>query len=122
MLELSGLLPPPPGGLAVKSLELDEPSPKSLLGKAEEYLDIPFKMAELVEATWQYFQEGLFPDTFVARHDIDEKENFNGWTWEQMQAEKNRGMEIAKSLEELSRVDETFTGEGAALGWQSDTW
>lgn len=121
MLGLAGLLPPAPEGLGVKALELDEPGPKSLLGKAEEYLDIPFKTADLVENAWQYVQESLFQRTFVPRYDIDENEHLE-WTWERMEAEKSKGMKIAKSLEELSKVNETFTGEGAALGWQSDTW
>lgn len=122
MLALAGLLPLRPGGVTADRLEPGVPGPTSLLGLAEGYLDIPFRGADFLENAWHAVEEKFFPGDFVTLDNTNEKAEIQEWTWEQMEAERVRGLDIAKSLAELSQVDEAFTGEGAALGWQSDLW
>ena len=121
MLQVSGLLPPKPGDISPLNPEL--PSVRSLQGEVEEYLDIPFKAAEKLGAAWESVETSLFPLAIKHQSALSKEPQTyqpQDWTWERMENERKRGMEMATLLAGLDRLDREFTADSEALGMHSD--
>ncbi|KAL1982244.1 hypothetical protein VTN96DRAFT_1613 [Rasamsonia emersonii] len=133
MLQVSGLLPARPGQEDFVAALFDEPLGKLTFSKqAEEYYDIPFKMLEKIETAWdtlkehfvsmesdeQTEEEGLIKDMHMGRRQRRTEE----WTWERVEAERQRGMEIAKCLAQLDQLHGEFSADTDALAWRRDWW
>lgn len=139
MLQVSGLLPPRPGQEEYITSLRNEPLGRLTFSKqAEEYYDIPFKIIDRMEAIWAMLRSHLTFETEAA----GEEEGRRGrnwkhrdlpnhhprqprreeWTWEKVEQERQRGMEIAKSLAEMDRLHGEFTADTDALTFRRDWW
>ncbi|KAJ9233980.1 hypothetical protein DTO207G8_9012 [Paecilomyces variotii] len=129
MLQASGLLPPRADQEDFFASLREEPLSKLKLSRqAEEVYDIPFKIAEKIETTWDALTDYFSPESddseggFSAGPKEMRKQAEDEWTWDRVERERQRGMEIAKSLAELDRLDGEFTAEADALGLRRDLW
>lgn len=138
MLQVSGLLPPRPGQEDYVASLRDEPLGKLSFGKqAEEYYDIPFKMLEKIETAWDTLKSH-FSLEILETEETEEDGRMRGglkqldpqrrqqiieeWTWERVEQERQRGMEIARSLAEMDRLHGVFTADTDALAIRRDLW
>lgn len=139
MLQVSGLLPPRPGQEDVVASLRNEPLGKLTVSKQfEEYYDIPFKFIAKIEDCWDALKAQLSLET----EDIAEEGRFQGgkqtqplrnqqsqqqqpreeWTWEKVERERLRGMEIAKCQAEMDRLHGEFSADTDALALRRDLW
>jgi hypothetical protein len=135
MLQVSGLLPPRPGQEDFVASLRNEPLGKLTFSKqAEEYYDIPFKIMEKIDTAWDTLKSHFSLET----EDTEEEGWMRGelkhmdqhrrqqireeWTWERVEQERQRGMEIAKNLAEMDRLHGEFTADTDALAMRRDLW
>lgn len=131
-LQVSGLLPPRPGQEDYLSSMRQEPLPKlSFSRQVEEFYDIPFKIVERIEMAWDalttHFSSELDDSSedglsILGPKELEQQKVQEEWTWERIETERQRGMEIANRLMELDRLHGEFTGEADALGMRRDLW
>lgn len=145
MLQVSGLLPARPGQEDYVAGLRNEPLGSLTLSKQfEEYYDLPFKLVEKIESCWDTLRDQFSLDTEHMEHD-EEGRIRNGktrrptqpqrsesqqhtrpsrdeWTWERVEQERLRGMEIARSLAEMDRLHGEFTADTDALATRRDLW
>jgi hypothetical protein len=152
MLQVSGLLPAQPGQEDLVATLRSEPLGKLTFAKqAEEYYDIPFKMLEKIENARDTLkgqlsllqeersereEEGLSGGGGRRRQrmkDSDHRRDYHHhqdtrqqeeeeWTWDRVEQERQRGMEIAKNLAQLDRLHAEFTADTDALALRRDLW
>ncbi|KAL1999512.1 hypothetical protein VTN02DRAFT_4421 [Thermoascus thermophilus] len=131
-LQVSGLLPPRPGQDDHPSSMRQEPLPNLPFShQVEEFYDIPFKIVERIEMAWDALTTHRSPELDESSEDglsmrgpkaLEQQKGQEEWTWERIETERQRGMEIANRLMELDRLHGEFTGEADALGMQRDLW
>lgn len=139
MLQVSGLLPPRPGQEEYIASLRNEPLGRLTFSKrAEEYYDIPFKIIDRIEAVWATLRSHLTSDMGAAEeegrsrsnlkrgnfrdHHPRRQANREEWTWERVEQERQRSMEIAKSLAEMDRLHGEFSADTNALTFRRDWW
>lgn len=142
MLQVSGLLPPRPGEEDFIASLRDEPLGKLTISKQfEEYYDLPFKLLAHIEHAWDNFralcsgstensaEEGRVRGTTKLSSSISNNRSMPGnqqemekWTWERVEEERQRGMEIARALAEMDRLHGEFTTDTDALTIRRDLW
>ncbi|GAM40092.1 hypothetical protein TCE0_034f12168 [Talaromyces pinophilus] len=136
MLQVSGLLPPRPGQEDFVACLRDEPLGKLTVTKQfEEYYDLPFKLVAKMEDTW----DALKAQFSIETEDVAEEGRIRSgkqphpirntqqqpreeWTWEKVEQERRRGMEIARNLAEMDRLHGEFTADTDALAMRRDLW
>lgn len=138
MLQVSGLLPPRPGQEDFVASLRDEPLEKLTVTKQfEEYYDLPFKLVAKIEDLWDILRAQLSMEAedvaeegrirsakqpHPIRHNQQQQQPREEWTWEKVEQERRRGMEIARSLAEMDRLHGEFTADTDALAMRRDLW
>ncbi|KAH8695528.1 hypothetical protein BGW36DRAFT_299836 [Talaromyces proteolyticus] len=142
MLQVSGLLPPRPGQEDLVTSLRNEPLEKLTVSKKfEEYYDLPFKLVANIENTWDMLKDKFSLETTQnieeeegrirngktqtqSQQDCQRARNSRGeeWTWERVEQERLRGMDIARSLAEMDRLHGEFTADTDALSLRQDLW
>ena len=120
MLRASGLLPPRLGEAPITRRPTSK-APKKALGA--ELLNVPFRCFELVDLWWDSTKKNFVPDADSSGDestDWQAKQKTEAWTWERVESERQRGMELANHLASLGNLEREFTGEAEALGWHND--
>ena len=121
MLEASGLLPPKPHDMP---LPWQQPQPMPYSDKvADEIRDAPFRAMETLEALREAAESRLFSDTTRAESGETygpTAEKASKWTWEKVEEERRRGMELANLLSGLDRLEHEFSADADALGNHGD--
>lgn len=122
MLQASGLLPPRLADATHLRTPLPHAPPKRSL--AGEVLNLPFRGFEIADAIWDTTTKSLFPEQWAKPIPIDEpeKQRVEEWTWERVENERRRGMEMASLIAGLNGLEREFSAEGEALGAHSDLW
>ena len=115
MLEASGLLPQKLENKfsAAVPEHLEPPQLQSLF---EETANLPFKAMAGIGAMRERMAENLL----TIEDDMAEKgpqlADLEEWTWERVEQERSRGLQIANLLHGLDGLVHEFSGEGEALG------
>ncbi|RAO65259.1 uncharacterized protein BHQ10_001271 [Talaromyces amestolkiae] len=138
MLQVSGLLPPRPGQEDFVASLRDEPLGKLTVTKQfEEYYDLPFKLVAKMEDAWDALkahfsteiedvaEEGRIRSgkpPHPIRNNQQQQQPREEWTWERVDQERRRGMEIARSLADMDRLHGEFTADTDALAMRRDLW
>jgi len=123
MMEASGLLPSRPANVPLLRTDLYYNAPKKSL--AAEAIDMPLRAFEKLDSVWDAAKRSFLPELDGAeRESADElvKTNAETWTWEKIESERRRGLELAKLLRGLDGLDMEFTADSDALGTHSDMW
>ena len=127
MLQTSGLLPPRPADLALLQTEV-YPVPRKR-ATAQQIFDVGFQFWEKLDLAWEATRNMLIPEPEEARDQSrdgspDEIATKKGdqWTWNMVEQERLRGLELASKLGELDGLAGEFTAEADALGKHSDLW
>lgn len=117
ILDLSGVLPPKPGGWN------DMRTPPTSPGTPEEE-DLA---AETMMEGSGPIHFGIANGTIEAQNGkadgatVEGEETDEGWTWQMIEAENARGMELAKNFHNLDGLPGVFTGASQpALGYYTD--
>ncbi|MCJ1449900.1 hypothetical protein MMC28_000228 [Mycoblastus sanguinarius] len=127
MLQASGLLPPRPADLALLQTQVYPAPTKSNV--AQQIFDVPFRFFEKFDLVWEAARNSLMPEPEAQRdHSRDGSpdgtaaEKTDQWTWEKVEEERVRGMEMANKLGGLDGLASEFTAEADALGKHSDLY
>lgn len=115
ILDMSGLLPPKPGGWNTMS------RPSTTPGTPEEDDEVQGTLMEDSVFTHMGVANGSAEDG--AAKVVEEKKDGAdpGWTWEMIEAENAKGMELAKNFQNLDMLPATFTGPTQpAIGYYTD--
>ena len=127
MLQASGLLPSRPTDLALLQTEVCNAPIK--LNIAQRVFDVPFRFFEQLDLVWEAARNALSSPSEERRDqsrdgspDGTAAEKTDRWTWEKVEQERVRGMEMAKKLGGLEGLVGEFTAEADALGKHSDLW
>ena len=127
MLQASCLLPPRPADLALLQTEFRAASTRKSV--SHKIFDIPFRFFEDIDLVWEAARNALFPESKVERYQTrDDSPDGTGaeytesWTWERVENERLRGLEMANKLAGLEGLSHEFTAEADALGKHSDLW
>ena len=121
MLEASGLLPPKPRDTP---LPWQQPQPVPFTETiASEIRDAPFAAVEKLEALREVAENRLFNET--SKSGAGESYGTPAaetpeWTWEKVEEERRRGMELANLLSGLDRLEHEFSADSDALGRHGD--
>ncbi|MCJ1224589.1 hypothetical protein MMC12_001234 [Toensbergia leucococca] len=118
MLQASGLLPPKPADTAV--LQTEPPSTTLTPGLTS---DTPIQVVEKLDAILEAAENRLFHEAAGLEEKLVEgpqKQSAEQYTWEKVEDERRRGMEIAKLLAGLDRLEQEFTVDTEALGRHGD--
>lgn len=127
MLQASGLLPPRPADLALLQTEIYPAPAKRAM--AQGLFDVGFRFFENFDLLWEATRNMLTPEPEEARDqsrdgspdDIATKKR-DHWTWDMVEQERVRGLEMASKLGALEGLAAEFTAEADALGKHSDLW
>lgn len=123
MMEASGLLPSRPTDITLLRTGLSPPPSKtSLLARL---IDIVFQAFESLDAIWDTVKRRFAPEMCRPNYEsADEAQDSkpDQWTWEKIEDERRKGMELATLLAGLDGLDGEFTAEADALGKHSDLW
>lgn len=127
MLQASGLLPPRPVDLALLQTEV-YPAPAQR-ATAQRIFDVGFRFFENFDLMWEATRNMLTPEPEEARDqsrdgspdDMSRKKS-EQWTWDMVEQERLRGLEMANKLGALEGLAGEFTAEADALGKHSDLW
>lgn len=118
LLRDSGLLPPQPAHYGYSQIKTSAtPLERST---ASELLDSPFKAVEKLDDICSEIRKSLNP-----KHEETSRENGNPameCTWEHIEKERRRGMEIANHLTSLDAVDGEFKEDTEVLGRCDGIW
>lgn len=127
MLQASGLLPPRPADLALRPTQVYPEPTKGHM--AQQIFDVPFRLFEQLDLVWEAARHTLTRDPEAPRHQSREgspdgtaAEKAEAWSWEKVEEERVRGMEMANKLGGLEGLTAEFTGETDALGKHSDLY
>lgn len=123
MMEASGLLPGRPTNVALLRTDLYYNSTKKSL--AAEAIDMPLRAFEKLDSVWDAAKRSFLPELHgTERESADElaKIGAEKWTWETIESERRRGLELAKLLRGLDGLEMEFTADSDALGTHSDMW
>lgn len=127
MLQASGLLPPRPTDLALLQTEIYPAPAKRAI--AQQIFDVPFRFFETFDLVWEAARNALTHDPQEERlqsrdgsPDGTTAEKVSQWTWEKVEEERLRGLEMANKLAGLEGLAGEFTAEADALGKHSDLW
>ena len=127
MLQASGLLPPRPAELALLQTEIYPAPAKRLI--AQQIFDVPFRFFETFDLVWEAARNAVLPALESERQqsrdgspDGTAVEKTSQWTWEKVEEERLRGLEMANKLAGLEGLVGEFTAEADALGKHSDLW
>lgn len=122
MLKMSGLLPSEPPSFPLcptgsNSISLTRE-------QSNKIHDVRSKVVESVETTLTGVDIRVIHDTHVAREGVADKprQSTEEWTWERVECERRRGMELAGLLGRLSGLEHEFSAETEALGRHVDFW
>ncbi|KAL9636715.1 MAG: hypothetical protein Q9164_002654 [Protoblastenia rupestris] len=127
MLQASGLLPARPENVALlQTHALPAPAKKQI---AQEIFDVPFRAFEKLDLVWEAARNSILSEPEPPRDESRDSSpdgtaapNAEDWTWARMEAERARGMEMARNLGGLEGLAMEFTAEADALGKHSDLW
>ena len=127
MLQASGLLPPRPADLGLLQTEVYPVAPKG--ASAQQIFDVGFRFFENLDLAWEATCNMLIPEPEEARDqsrdgspDDTITKKRDQWTWDTVEQERLRGLEIASKLGALDGLTGEFTAEADALGKHSDLW
>ena len=127
MLQASGLLPPRPADLALLQTEV-YPAPTKR-NVAQQIFDVPFRFFEQLDLVWEAARNTLTRAPEAHRDQSREgspdgtaAEKLDAWTWEKVEEERVRGLEMANKLGGLEGLTAEFTAEADALGKHSDLY
>ena len=127
MLQASGLLPPRPAEMALLQTEIYPAPAKRLI--AQQIFDVPFRFFETFDLVWEAARNAVLPPLESERPqsrdgspDGTAVEKTSPWTWEKVEEERLRGLEMANKLAGLEGLVGEFTAEADALGKHSDLW
>ena len=126
MLQASGLLPPRPADLALLQTEI-HPAPTQR-AIAQQIYDVGFRFFENLDLVWEATRKMLTSDPEEARDqsrdgspdDTTTTKKCDQWTWDLVEQERLRGLEVASKLGALDALAGEFTAEADALGKHSD--
>ncbi|MCJ1233113.1 hypothetical protein MMC14_001068 [Varicellaria rhodocarpa] len=115
MLEASGLLPE---RLENKFLHTsaEHHDPPQLQSLFEETANLPFKAMAGIGAMRERMAENLLTTEDDMAETGPQLTNLEEWTWERVEQERCRGLQIANLLHGLDSLVHEFSGEGEALG------
>lgn len=127
LLQASGLLPLRPAHLALLQTEIHPvPSKRPM---AQEIFDVGFRFFESLDLVWEATRNMLAPEPEDAGNESrcgspDSTMTTKGdqWTWDMVEQERLRGLELASKLGALDGLAGEFTAEADALGKHSDLW
>ena len=133
MLQASGLLPPRPADLALLQTEIyAAPAERAT---AQQIFDVGFRFFENFDLLWEATRNMLTPEPEETRDQSRDgspddttttkkkkKPKTNDWTWDMVEQERLRGLEMASKLGALDGLAGEFTAEADALGKHSDLW
>ena len=127
MLQASGLLPPRPADLALLQTEVYPAPAKRAM--AQRFFDVGFRFWENFDLIWEATRNMLTSKPEDIRDqsrdgspdDMSTKKD-DQWTWEMVEQERLRGLEMADKLGALEGLAGEFTAEADALGKHSDLW
>ena len=123
MMEASGLLPARPADINILRTSLSTPPSKTSL--VANIIDILFQAFESLDAIWDTMKTRYVPKVCQPIYEsADEAQSPKPeqWTWEKIESERRKGMELATLLAGLDGLDGEFTAEADALGKHSDLW
>ena len=127
MLQASGLLPPRPADLALLQTEVYPTPVKRAL--AQQIFDVGFRFWENFDLAWEATRNMLTPEPEEVRDqsrdgspDETATKQRDQWTWDKVEKERLRGLEMAEKLGSLDGLAAEFTAEADALGKHSDLW
>ncbi len=127
MLQASGLLPPRPADLALLQTEIYAAPAKRNV--SQQIFDVPFRFFEKFDLVWEAARNALIPEPEEQRDqsrdgspDGTAAEKADQWTWDKVEEERLRGLEMANKLAGLEGLSREFTAEADALGKHSDLW
>ena len=127
MLQASGLLPPRPAQTALLQTQVFHAPVKRQV--AQEIFDVPFRAFEKLDLVWEAARNSILPEPEMPRDESRDgspddaaAKRANDWTWDRVEAERVRGMEMAQKLGGLDGLAGEFTAEADALGKHSDLW
>ena len=121
MLKMSGLLPEPPSfplcPTGSNSISLTQE-------QSNKIHDVRSKVVESVETTLTGVDIRVIHSTHVTTEGVDKprQQRTEDWTWERVESERRRGMELAGLLGRLSGLEQEFSAETEALGRHVDFW
>lgn len=128
LLQASGLLPPRPADLALLQTEVHPVSSKRAM--AQEIFDVGFRFFENLDLVWEALRNMLTSEP----EDASDESRCGSpdptttttkgaqWTWDMVEQERLRGLELASKLGALDGLAGEFTAEADALGKHSDLW
>lgn len=127
LLQASGLLPPRPADLALLQTEVyPVPSKRAM---AQEIFDVGFRFFESLDLVWEATRNILISEPEDASSqsrsgspDPTTTTKGDQWTWDMVEQERLRGLELASKLGALDGLAGEFTAEADALGKHSDLW
>ena len=127
MLQASGLLPPRPADLALLQTEVYNAPTKQNI--AQRIFDVPFRFFEQLDLVWEAARNALLTSSEEQRDqsrdgspDGTAAEKADQWTWEKVEEERLRGLQMVNKLGGLEGLVGEFTAEADALGKHSDLW
>ena len=129
MLQASGLLPPRPADLALLQTEI-YPTPATG-ATFQQIFNVGFRFFENFDLVWEATRNILTPEPEEARDQsrdgspddtASKKKKRDQWTWDMVEQERLRGLEMAGKLGALDGLAGEFTAEADALGRHSDLW
>jgi hypothetical protein len=123
MMEASGLLPSRPTNVTLLRTDLYYKASKKSI--AAEAIDMPLRAFEKLDSVWDAAKRSFLPDLDGAKREAADdlaKIRAETWTWEKIEGERRRGLELAKLLRGLDGLDMEFTADSDALGTHSDMW
>ncbi|KAL9102075.1 MAG: hypothetical protein Q9163_002724 [Psora crenata] len=127
ILQASRLLPPRPAEVPLLPTQVVAAPAKRQI--AQEIFDVPFRAFEKLDTIWEAARNSILPEPKPQRAesrggspDGTATDKTSDWTWARMEAERARGMEMAKHLGNLEGLTMEFTAEADALGKHSDLW
>ena len=128
MLQASGLLPPRPAELALLQTEIYPAPVKRAM--AQQIFDVGFRFFEKFDLVWEATRNMLTSEPEEARDQSRDgspdntttKKKKDQCTWDMVEQERLRGLEMASKLGALDGLAGEFTAEADALGKHSDLW
>ena len=127
MLQASGLLPPRPADLALLQTEIyPAPAKRAMF---QQLFDVGFRFFENFDLAWEATRNMLTSEAEVVRDqsrdgspDDTATTKNDQWTWDMVEQERLRGLEMASKLGALEGLAGEFTADADALGKHSDLW